>query len=390
MVIRFVLVLFVFLTSFAVTAEDPYCENELIAIDARHPGGDLDGCRFKSHDSVELTFRPEDRSVDDAFSWFSFRVTAKEPGEVKIRMRFPDSYARFWPKISHDGKSWTPAEATAVRRNWSKKSMTLVLTSGESATWVSAQELLTQSFYDQWLEELAAHQDILTADIGKSVEGRPVTLVKTANKREAIILLGRQHPSEVPGAIAMRVFVDTLLADTDLARKFRERFTLLIVPLVNPDGVANGHSRHNAGGTDLNRDWGPFTQPETQSIAGLLEAVDKLKMKPRLMLDFHATKYTDSLLFYTQLAKDETDPPNFATNWLSSARSRLPDFAFVHDPRPTSEQPNTKGYFYTRYGIPSFTYELGDEADRASIRASTPIFAEEMMRVMLQAEPPRT
>ncbi|MDH3428998.1 MAG: M14-type cytosolic carboxypeptidase [Gammaproteobacteria bacterium] len=390
MVSRFLVIALIALVSFAASADDRYCENGLIAVDARHAGGDLDGCRFKSGDSVELTFRPEDRSVDNDFSWFSFRVTAKKPQKIKIRMRFPDGYARFWPKISHDGKSWTPAAEAAVRRNWSKKSMTLIVTAGESATWVSAQELLTQSYYDQWLEELAAHQDILTAEIGKSVEGRPVTLVKTSNKREAIVLLGRQHPTEVPGALAMRVFVDALLADTVLAKEFRERFTLLIVPLVNPDGVENGHSRHNAGGTDLNRDWGPFTQPETQSIAGLLEAVDKLKMTPRLMLDFHATKYTDSLLFYTQLTEDETDPPNFATNWLYSVRSRLPDFAFVHDPRPTSEQPNTKGYFYTRYGIPSFTYELGDEADRESIRASTPIFAEEMMRVMLQADLPGT
>ena len=390
MVIRSILFLFVFLSSSAVTAENRYCENELITIDARHAGGDLDGCKFTSPDSVELTFHPEDRSVDNAFSWFSFRITAKDSREIKIKMRFPDSYARFWPKISHDGKSWTPADKAAVRRNCSKKSMTLVVTSGESAIWVSAQELLTQSYYDQWIEELAAHQDILTANIGTSVERRPVTLVKTANKREAIVLLGRQHPAEVPGAIAMRVFVDALLADTELAKKFRERFTLLIIPLVNPDGVANGHSRHNAGRTDLNRDWGPFTQPETQSIAGLLEAMDELKTKPRLMLDFHATKMSPTMIFYTQTPQDETNPPMFATNWLTRVDDRISGYDFTHDPRSPSGLNNTKNYFFSRYGIPAITYEIGDEAEREQVIEHTPVLAEEMMRVMLQAEPPGT
>ena len=41
--------------------------------------------------------------------------------------------------------------------------------------------------------------------------------------------------------------------------------------VLKPDGVADGHWRHNDGGKDLNRDWGPFTQPETQAVAGVLE-----------------------------------------------------------------------------------------------------------------------
>jgi hypothetical protein len=108
------------------------------------------------------------------------------------------------------------------------------------------------------------------------------------------------------------------------------------------------------------------------------------------MPDFHATKLTKTTLFYTQRSIDVTDPANFATDWLTRVRERLPDYKFKHDPRPTSKQPNTKGYFYKRYGIPSCTYEIGDEADRELVRKSTPIFAEEMMRVMLAAAPPRT
>jgi predicted deacylase len=157
---------------------------------------------------------------------------------------------------------------------------------------------------------------------------------------------------------------------------------------MNPDGVANGHARHNAGLTDINRDWGPFTQPETQSIAAVLDQLDERGIQPRLMLDFHATKMTPTMIFYTQVPEDDTDPRLFATNWMGQVAERTGEFEFTHDPRPPSGLDNTKNYFFSRYGIPAITYEIGDETDRQAIHDHTPAFAEEMMRVMLQAERP--
>jgi predicted deacylase len=156
-----------------------------------------------------------------------------------------------------------------------------------------------------------------------------------------------------------------------------------MIPLMNPDGVANGHWRHNSGRTDLNRDWGSFKQPETQSVARLLAGVDEIGMQPRLMFDFHATKETPTMMFYTQIEEDVTNPENFANDWLGMVKARIPDYEFIHDPRPVSEHKNTKGYFYTRYGIPSITYEIGDTADRQLVLEYTPVFAEEMMRTLL-------
>ncbi len=160
---------------------------------------------------------------------------------------------------------------------------------------------------------------------------------------------------------------------------------LVIVPLINPDGVANGHARHNDGLVDLNRDWGPFTQPETKSVEGLLDTLAGKGIQPRLMLDFHATKVTDTMVFYTQVPEDNTDPELFATNWLTSADERIDGFEFTHDPREPSGLDNTKNYFFSRYGIPAITYEIADEIDRELIFEHTPVFAEEMMRTMLEA-----
>jgi predicted deacylase len=367
-------------------ADDRVCENDALIIDARFDGGRLDHCKFASEDSVELTFRNEDFRVDSAFAWFAFRVSASDSRNIEIKMHFPDSYARFWPKVSRDGTTWTRASDDAVERSEVGKSMTIRLDVDETGTWIAAQELVTQRFYDDWLAQLGAHHEVQTTEIGQSVQGRPIQLARTEDRPEAIILIGRQHPVEVPGALAMREFVDVVLGTSELAREFRDRYTLLILPLVNPDGVANGNARHNENLTDLNRDWGPFTQPETASVAALLDELEARDIRPRLMLDFHATKMSPTILFYTQMPSDDTDPPLFATDWLTRVSERIPDLEIDHAARPPSGLDNTKNYFFSQYGIPAITYEIGDEFDRAAILEHTPVFAEEMMKVMLRAD----
>lgn len=253
--------------------------------------------------------------------------------------------------------------------------------------WVSAQELLQPDDYEDWYAALEARVPLQREEIGRSAQGRPLLALRTAPKAEVIYLLGRQHPPEVTGALAMQHFVDTVFADTPLARAFRERFALILLPLLNPDGVVEGYWRHNAGGVDLNRDWGPFTQPETQAVARLLDSIDALPMQPRLMLDFHSTQESR---FYTQVAGELPGEQDFATLWLDRARARLPDFPFRHDALAPSTQQNTKNYFFRRHQIPAITYELGDDVPREAIARSAPVFAEEMMRTLLEQPVPAT
>ena len=92
-----------------------HCENSLFAIHARHDGGDLDECYLRGDRKVELVFQAEDNAVDGAFSWFSFRVTTIEPTNLELILQFPDSYARFWPKISRDRQTWERLAADAVQ-----------------------------------------------------------------------------------------------------------------------------------------------------------------------------------------------------------------------------------------------------------------------------------
>jgi len=357
-----------------------YCRSETVLLDAHFDTGNLGHCHVRSDHDFELTLFPEDRPPINRSTWYAFRVSGSPGAEVTVRMEPEHGYARYWPKISRDGKTWERLDEERVTIADEKEWMEIRLTLDQGYLWVAGQEIIDSGFYDEWLADLAKDESVTIQMLGASTEGRPVFLAETADRDEFILMIGRQHPPEITGAIAMRAFMDSVFGDSELARSFRARFKLGIVPLMNPDGVANGNWRHNEGDKDLNRDWGPFTQPETQAVIRWVEGQEAAGRKLRLMLDFHST-WED--LFYTQPIAQ--NPPDYASVWLAASAQRLPDFPFKHEANPVSDQANSKNYFYKSRGIPAVTYEVGDETDREQFRAAAMVFAEEMMRTMLEA-----
>jgi len=79
-------------------------------------------------------------------------------------------------------------------------------------------------------------------------------------------------------------------------KKYVERGgQIVFAPFVNPDGY-DAHTRENAGGIDLNRDWATppmanpgFTQPETRALAGALEQLwhGPQQLRYELTVDYH-------------------------------------------------------------------------------------------------------
>jgi predicted deacylase len=363
---------------------DTHCRSGPVLLDAQFDGGQMGLCRAGAAGEFDLTLFPEDAPPVNRSPWFAYRVSGRAGEAVAIRMTFQDGYARYWPKSSPDGENWRPLPEDQVRIV-ANDVMEISLVLDRGRVWVSAQEILGYDYYRGWMNDLEAHEALETRLVSQSTRGRPLYLAETADRPEIILMMGRQHPPEVSGALAMRRFIDVVLSDTALARDFRERFKLAIIPLVNPDGVADGHWRHGDGGVDLNRDWGPFTQPETRGIRAWLDTQEAAGMRVRLLIDFHST-WED--LFYTQLAEKELDPPGFTTQWLTAAAERLPDFPFKHDARELSDQPNAKNYFFATYGIAAVTYEVGDETPRDRAEQAAVVFAEEMMKAMLAAKAP--
>jgi len=131
------------------------------------------------------------------------------------------------------------------------------------------------------LEEL--HRGRLALEeVGRSVEGRPIHLVTLGSGPRRILLWSQMHGDEPSATPALLDLADTLLAsDAPEPRAILAGATLLIVPMLNPDG-AERYARRNAQAIDINRDALHLSTPEGR----LLKAV-RDRFQPELAFNLH-------------------------------------------------------------------------------------------------------
>ena len=359
-------------------ASGEYCETGEYRLWDGYPGGRLGHCEPLGPSEVRLTITPEIEGEINPSPWYSFRIRPFPDSEVpdapfKITLAYGDYAHRYWPKVSSDRRRWARLKEERVVLEGGQA--TITLDSLGSGLYVSAQEVIAAGYYESWMQRLAEqHSEVKRLSLGYSPGRRLIDALRINSGAENLLLiLGRQHPPEVTGAKALFEFVETILAGRDTACddpqsnlcRFYASFGLLVVPVVNPDGVALGHWRLNEHGVDLNRDWGPFTQPETNAVAGYVQRLAWKGTRLALVLDFHST---DRNLAYTQMARDQTEPAGFAVAWVRLAHELGAEFA--HEPRPVSGRGTAKNYFFETYGIPSITYEVADEESARQVKAN--------------------
>lgn len=102
-----------------------------------------------------------------------------------------------------------------------------------------------------------------------SVEGRPIYTLVAGSRPEQIVIWSQMHGNEATGTYALTDLLLFLQDDDDFFHSLLDHFTLVIVPMLNPDGAAR-FSRFNALGSDLNREGLRTLSPETALLKSLL------------------------------------------------------------------------------------------------------------------------
>lgn len=332
-------------------------------------------CVIEGAREFSILVTPEHQPPINPSPWYAFRYKADGSDNLTVHLRYLGARHRYAPKW-HDGT--TSAELSA-EVNEDRSVATLRLPPGEAI--VSAQEVFDTGDHDEALTRWERIPGAQRVTLGYSHSGRAVEALRLGQPDAAglVVLLGRQHPPEVTGAIAMEAFVDRIaeLVATDPA--LGQRYQFLVIPLLNPDGVAHGNWRANLGGRDLNRDWGEFSQPETQAVKRWLDGLAP-DIRPVLMLDFHST-YAN--LFYVQ--GDEATPRQveFLNAWLTAKENAFADYPFTVERRNANPgSGTTKNWFHETYGIPAYTYEVADDADRDAIRKAAKDFASSIPKAL--------
>ncbi|MGE0456245.1 MAG: M14 family zinc carboxypeptidase [Vicinamibacteria bacterium] len=138
---------------------------------------------------------------------------------------------------------------------------------------------------DELLASLATRHPgaLVVEEVGRSVEGRPIRLLRLGSGPRRVLLWSQMHGDEPSATPALLDLADYLLTRSERpeVRGLLERLTLLLVPMLNPDGTER-YERRNAQAIDVNRDALNLTTPEGRLLKSLRD-----RFEPELGFNLH-------------------------------------------------------------------------------------------------------
>ena len=362
---------------------DKQCNTSAVQIDFDFPGAGNLTCEIINSKYIKFFINPETDDSINPSPWFAIRKS-KHSEDIKLEFDYKNYQHRYDPKISNDKKIWKKINQTNILKDENGKIIIINFSPSNEKEYISSQELITEDWYNDWFNYLGGLEKVKSELIGLSVLKKPITMffVEENTNNPYILILGRQHPPEVTGAIAIKSFVNELISKNDLSESFLDNYNIIFVPLMNPDGVENGYWRYNENKKDLNRDWGVFSQPETKSVNNkLINFKDDKKIE--VFIDFHST-YKN--IFYISDISESHKLQNFLKNWLNNSKPDLLkidyDYKIVNSMSPNNGV--SKNYIFNKYNIPSVTYEVSDVEDRDKIKKSSSILSQKLMQSLLE------
>lgn len=357
------------------------CNSGNVILTADFAAGRMDECKSLGNSEYFITLKPENTHINvntpiNSSPWYAFKIQAKQPTTIKVTMVVRGDKHRYLPKISPDGLNWK-----SQSHKFNGKRLIMDIDVSQDAVYISAQEIIDNQYYVDWANTLQNKMKVSYDVLGQSTKGRPIYKIESkSNSKEWLVVLGRQHPPEITGALALFPFVETLLADNTLAKQFREKFNVLVIPNINPDGVFMGNWRYNANGLDLNRDWIKFSQPEIQHIHNYLQSLVAKGQKIKFAIDFHSTKHD---VFYSMPVSYGVEDAYFVKHWLGTLDKAMPNFDVIQKPGNKPNNGVSKQYFADNYNVHAITYEAGDETNRDKIKIIAKNASTLLMKTML-------
>jgi hypothetical protein len=362
-----------------------------------YASNDFDGARLNgmilSGDTLITALITAENTPINPSPWYAFKLWSEEERAIQLKLTYQDgAFHRYYPKLSRNGLDWENldekdyvegAEKMEMATRQLPKYITMGLSIGPDTLWISAQELITSAHVKTWTDALCELPYVSSIEIGKSLEGRPIDLLRIgeASDEKMIFVLSRQHPPEVTGYLAMESFVEAIASDNPIAQSFRKEYTTYVVPLANPDGVDNGHWRHSVAGIDLNRDWANVNQPEVACIQSFMEEkIDSSGGRFYFGVDFHST-WQD--IYYTIDPTLSGNMPGLVPSMIDSMASVLSLEPNIRPNGMDVPSINSSRYFFEKFGAEALTYEIGDNTPRDLLRQKGETSALELMEIMM-------
>jgi hypothetical protein len=248
---------------------------------------------------VSLVYDHERFSPNRANNHWHFKVMAPVGTELTIVLQNFDNVWNNKPSVilskrsrvclSFDKVNWESRETQIVDGN----KLTFKLKMQSEGVYIASVEPYTLTDLSKFLETIKLHPLVKMTEIGKTVEGRPLELVRIGSPSapRRIFIRARAHAFESGGNWTVEGLIKRLLEKDPEIKKYLKQYCLYIMPMANKDGVVRGKTRFNANGYDLNRKWDkladPEIAPENYALEMWLKKMIKENKKPDLLIDLH-------------------------------------------------------------------------------------------------------
>lgn len=124
------------------------------------------------------------------------------------------------------------------------------------------------------LDPYVGHGDVRTTEIGRSLRGREIRAVSFGSGATRVLLWSQMHGDESTATMALTDVIHFFAegGDDPLRTLIRERLSVTMIPMLNPDG-AERFQRRNAAGVDINRDARRLATPEARALKAVRDSL---------------------------------------------------------------------------------------------------------------------
>jgi len=258
-------------------------EADDLKIDADFPGGNIVVDRIEGDDVFAY---PDLRDTQGAWFYWCCRVRGAAGRTLTFHLTRYTPVGVRGPAVSLDGgRSWQwlgkPKDSSTFTYAFPKDANDVRLGFGMTYT---AEHL------DRFLKGLPEDAPVRRLTLCKSRKERTVPRLHVGKidgePRFRVLITARHHACEMMASYAVEGIIQAALADDPTGKWFRENVELLVVPMVDYDGVEDGDQGKNRRPRDHNRDYdGESRHLETSAIRALVPEWSGGKLTA--MLDMH-------------------------------------------------------------------------------------------------------
>ena len=265
-----------------------------VRVEADFPGGNIVVQRLAS-DTVWVA--PDLRDTQAKQWWFYWNFRLRAPAGRPVNVVFTDRnpLGVRGPALSIDGGKtwrWLGAAAVAAQKVDGRPTWSFVAEVPAGATdvrYAFCPQYL-EDHLQAWRKKHEGHPALRLGELARSRQGRAVELIRAgcldaAKSRGVVLLTARHHCCETMASYALEGWLEAVLAEDDLGRRWRSNWEVRAAPFMDKDGVEAGDQGKNRTPHDHNRDYN--AEPRYPEVAAMMQLGGEIGRRVVAAVDLH-------------------------------------------------------------------------------------------------------